>query len=114
MLPVPSPTNSWSINNHGHYGGSISNGIHEEDLAISLLQTLMEMSLIRDELVVDILQIQETVKIQLDALNLEVDNIRAGQINLLNTVGDLRNHFDSLQACYVKLLVKKRAVKKHN
>lgn len=75
MSPLLSPTNSRSSNKHGHYGGSSSIGVWEEDLAISLLQTQLEMTLIQDEISIYMVQFQESVERQLDALNMVVDDI---------------------------------------
>lgn len=47
-------------------------------------------------------------------LNLEVDDVRAGQMDLYKMVGDLRNHFYSLQACYMMFLVNKKGVRNLN
>lgn len=61
---------------------------------ITLLQAQLDVSFIRKEVAADLLQLQRGW--EMDALNNEVDVVRAGQINVSNMVADPKNHFYSL------------------
>ncbi|CAH1414622.1 unnamed protein product [Lactuca virosa] len=45
-------------------------------------------------------------------MNLEVDDVRTGQLDISNMVADLKNHFVSLQGAYVKMVFKDNKRKK--
>ena len=49
---------------------------------------------------------------EMDTLNHEVDDVRAGQPDLSNMVTDLKNHFCSLQASYMQSVLGKKKSKK--
>ncbi|CAI9277387.1 unnamed protein product [Lactuca saligna] len=83
-----------------------------EDLAINLLQTQLEVSLVREEIANDLRELRRSLTRDMDALNHEVDDVRAGQLDLSNMVADLKNHFSSLQASYVNIVMGKKKSKK--
>ncbi|CAH1425243.1 unnamed protein product [Lactuca virosa] len=103
---------SWSPNYNRHMAENVSNGVINEDLAINLLQTQLEVLLVREEIANDLRELQRSLTREMDALNHEVDDVRAGQLDLSNMVADLKNHFCSMQASYVKFVLGKRKSKK--
>ncbi|CAH1423800.1 unnamed protein product [Lactuca virosa] len=103
---------SWSPNYRRHMDENQSNGVTNEDMAINLLQTQMELSLIREDFQDQLCELRQAVNRHLDALNLEVDDVRAGQMDISNMVADLKNHFVSLQGAYVKKVFKDNKRKK--
>ncbi|CAI9280198.1 unnamed protein product [Lactuca saligna] len=103
---------SWSPNYRRHMDENHSNGVTNEDMAINLLQTQMELSLIREDFQDQLRELRQAVNRHLDAMNLEVDDVRAGQMNISNMVADLKNHFVSLQGAYVKMVFKDNKCKK--
>ncbi|CAI9287766.1 unnamed protein product [Lactuca saligna] len=63
---------SWSPNYGRHMDENHSNGVTNEDMAISLLQTQMELSLIREDFQDQLRELHQTVNQHLDAMNLEI------------------------------------------
>ncbi|CAH1453628.1 unnamed protein product [Lactuca virosa] len=91
---------------------NVSNGVTYEDMAINLLRTQLELSLVREEIANDIRELRCSVTRDLDALNHEVDYVRAGQLDLTNMVANLKNHLCSLQASYVNIVLGKNKCNK--
>ncbi|CAH1453497.1 unnamed protein product [Lactuca virosa] len=89
-----------------------SNGVTNEDMAINLLQTQLELSLIWEDFQDQLYELRQAVNRHLDAMNIEVDDVRAGQLDVSNMVADLKNHFVSLQGAYVKMVFKDNKRKK--
>ncbi|CAI9277472.1 unnamed protein product [Lactuca saligna] len=87
----------WSPNYHRHMDENHSNGVTNEDMAINLLQTQLELSLIREDFQDELPELRRIVNRDLDAMNREVDDVRASQLDISNVVADLKNHFVSLQ-----------------
>ncbi|CAH1431375.1 unnamed protein product [Lactuca virosa] len=81
-------------------------------MAINLLQTQLELSLVREDIGNDIHELRRSVTRDLDALNHEFDDVRAGQLNLSNMVVDLNMHLCSLQASYVNIVLGKNKCNK--
>ncbi|CAH1435953.1 unnamed protein product [Lactuca virosa] len=107
-----SQDHSWSPNYTRHMAENVSNGVTNEDLAINLLQIQLEVSLVREEIANDIRELQRSISREIEALNHEVDDVRAGQLDISNMVADLKNHFCSLQASYVNIVLGKKKWKK--
>ncbi|CAH1432566.1 unnamed protein product [Lactuca virosa] len=113
MMPSrSSQDHSWSPNYNRHMAENVSNGVTNEDLAINLLQTQLEVSLVREEIANDLCKLRRSLTREMDALNHEVDDVRAGQLDLSNMVADLKNHFCSMQASYVNIVLGKKKSKK--
>ncbi|CAI9286725.1 unnamed protein product [Lactuca saligna] len=83
-----------------------SNGVTNEDMVINLLQTQMELSLIWEDFQNHLRELRQAVNRHLDAMNLEVNDVRAGQMDISNMVVDLKNHVVSLQGAYVRMVFK--------
>ncbi|CAI9265427.1 unnamed protein product [Lactuca saligna] len=64
----------------------------------------------RDEAILR--ELRRAVNRHLDAMNLEVDDVRAGQMDISHMVADLKNHLVSLQGVYVKMVFKDNKRKK--
>ncbi|CAH1432683.1 unnamed protein product [Lactuca virosa] len=107
-----SQDHSWSPNYNRHMTKNVLNGVTNEDLAINLLQTQLEVSLVREEIANDLRELRRSLTREMDALNHEVDDIRVGQLDLSNMVADLKNHLCSLQASYVNIVLGKKKSKK--
>ncbi|CAH1444999.1 unnamed protein product [Lactuca virosa] len=107
MPSQSSPNHSWSPNYSRQMAENVSNGVTHEDMAINLLHTQLELSLVREEIANNIREIRRSITRDLDALNHEVDDVRAGQLDLSNMVADLKNHLCSLQASYVNIVLGK-------
>ncbi|CAH1440430.1 unnamed protein product [Lactuca virosa] len=91
---------------------NVSNGVTNEDMAINLVQTQLEVSLVRKEIANDLRELRHNVTRDLDVLNCEVDDVRAGQLDLSNMVADLKKHLCSLQASYVNIVFGKNKCNK--
>ncbi|CAH1437277.1 unnamed protein product [Lactuca virosa] len=112
-MPSQSSLNhSWPPNYSRHMAKNVSNGVTNEDMTINLLQTQLEVSLVREEIANDLRELQHNVTGDLDALNHEVDDVRAGQLDLSNMVADLKKHLCSLQASYVNIVLGKKKCNK--
>ncbi|CAI9272543.1 unnamed protein product [Lactuca saligna] len=107
-----SQDHNWSPNYIQHMAENVSNGVTNEDMSINLLQTQLEVSLVREDIANDLHELCRNLTREIDALNHEVDDVRAGQLNLSNMVVDLKNHFSSLQASYVNIVLGKKKEKK--
>ncbi|CAH1452427.1 unnamed protein product [Lactuca virosa] len=106
-MPSIAPTeDNWSPNYRRHMEENHSNGVTSKDMAINLLQTQLELSLIREDFQDQLRELRQAVNRDLDAMNREVDDVRAGQLDISNLVADLKNHFVSLQGSYVKMVLK--------
>ncbi|CAI9278265.1 unnamed protein product [Lactuca saligna] len=81
-------------------------------MAINLLQTQLELSLIREDFQDQLCELRRIVDRVLDAMNREVDDVHASQLDISNVVADLKNHFVSLQGAYVKMVFKDNKCKK--
>ncbi|CAI9274450.1 unnamed protein product [Lactuca saligna] len=103
---------SWSPNYGCHMDENHSNGVTKEDMTINLLQTQMELSLIREDFQDQLRELRQAANRHLDAMNLEGDDVRAGQMDISNMVDDLKNHVVSLQVSYVKMVFKNNKGKK--
>ncbi|CAI9289740.1 unnamed protein product [Lactuca saligna] len=103
---------NWSPNYACHMDENHSNGVTNKDMAINLLQTHMELSLIREDFQDQLCELRQAVNRHLDAMNLEVDDVRASQMDISNMVADLKNHVVSLQGAYVKMVFKNNKRKK--
>lgn len=68
--------------------------------------------MINEEVVNDMRELHKRARRDMDALNNEVDDVRARQIDVSNMLYDLKNHFFTLQATYVKLIVHNKKFKK--
>ncbi|CAI9272525.1 unnamed protein product [Lactuca saligna] len=66
-----------------------SNGVTNEDMAINLLQTQLELSLIREDFQDQLREFRQAVNRDLDAINREVNDVRAGQMDISNLVAGL-------------------------
>ncbi|CAH1450075.1 unnamed protein product [Lactuca virosa] len=96
MMPSrSSPNHNWLPNYSRHMAENVSNGVTNEDMAFNLLQTQLEVSLVREEIANDLRELRRNITRDLDALNHEVDDIRAGQLDLSNMVADLKMHLCS-------------------
>ncbi|CAI9303124.1 unnamed protein product [Lactuca saligna] len=93
-----------------------SNGVTNEDMAINLLQTQLELSRIQVDFQDQLHELRQAVNRDLDAMNCEVDDVRTGQLDISNLVADLKHHFVSLQGAYMKMvfLHKKRKKLKYS
>ncbi|CAH1447456.1 unnamed protein product [Lactuca virosa] len=67
--------------------------------------TQLEMSHVREEIANDLRELRRSLTGDLDALNHEVDDVRAGQLDLANMVVDFKKHLCSLQASYVNIVL---------
>ncbi|CAH1413627.1 unnamed protein product [Lactuca virosa] len=112
MASIGHAEHSWSPNYRLHMDENHSNGVTNEDMAINLLQTQLELSLIREDFQDQLRELRQAVNRHLDAMNLEVDDVHAGQLDISNMVADLKNHFVSLQGAYVKMVFKDNKRKK--
>ncbi|CAI9288462.1 unnamed protein product [Lactuca saligna] len=81
------------------------NGVTNKDITINLLQTQLDMSLIRKDLQDQLRELRLGVNRDLDAMNREVDDVCVGQLDIFNILADFKNHFFSLQGSYVKMVV---------
>ena len=81
--------------------GNHPNGVSHENMAINLLQTQLELPLIREEIANDLCDIRQGFNRYLDALNHELDDVHASQLDISNMVVDLKNRLSSLQVVYV-------------
>ncbi|CAH1438727.1 unnamed protein product [Lactuca virosa] len=91
---------------------NVSNRVTNEDLAINLMHTQLEVSLVREEIANDLRELRCSLTREMDTLNHEIDDVRAGQLDLSNMVADLKNHFYSMQASYVNIVLGKKKLKK--
>ncbi|CAH1454680.1 unnamed protein product [Lactuca virosa] len=112
MPSIEHAEHCWSPNYRRHMDENHSNGVINEDMAINLLQTQLELSLIREDFQDQLCELRQAVKRDLDAMNREVDDVRAGQLDILNIVVDLKNNFVSLQGAYVKMVFQHNKRKK--
>ncbi|CAI9282157.1 unnamed protein product [Lactuca saligna] len=113
MMPSrSSPNHGWSPNYSRHMAENVSNGVTNEDMAINMLQTQLEVSLVRVEIANNLRELQHNITRELDTLNHEVDDVRAVQLDLSNMVADLKKHLCSLQASYVNIVLGKNKCKK--
>ncbi|CAH1426828.1 unnamed protein product [Lactuca virosa] len=96
MPPRSSQDHSWSPKYNRHMAENVSNGVTNEDLAINLLQTQLEVSLVREEIANDLRELRRILTREMGALNHEVDDVRASQLDLSNMVADLKNLFCSM------------------
>ncbi|CAI9304191.1 unnamed protein product [Lactuca saligna] len=76
-------------------------------MAMNMLQTQLELSLVREEIANNICELRCSVTRDLDALSHEVNDVRADQLDLSNMFADLKNHLCSLQASYVNIVLGK-------
>ncbi|KAL7589625.1 hypothetical protein Lser_V15G39345 [Lactuca serriola] len=111
MALIGHAEHSWSPNYHRHMDENHSNGVTNKDMAINLLQTQLELSLIREDFQDQSRELCRIVDRELDAMNCEVNDVR-GQLDISNVVADLKNHFVSLQGAYVKMVFKHNKHKK--
>ncbi|CAI9296805.1 unnamed protein product [Lactuca saligna] len=112
MTSIGHAEHSWSPNYRRHMDENHSNGVTNEDMAINLLQTQLELSLIWEDFQDQLRELHRIVYRDLDAMNREVDDVRVGQLDISNVVVDLKNHFVSLQRAYVKMVFKHNKRKK--
>ncbi|CAH1440610.1 unnamed protein product [Lactuca virosa] len=112
MPSIGHEEHSWSPNYRRHMDENHSNGVTNEDMAINLLQTQLELSLIWEDFQDQLCELRRTINRDLDAMNREVDDVRAGQLDISNVVVDLKNHFVSLQGAYVKMVFQHNKRKK--
>ncbi|CAH1426441.1 unnamed protein product [Lactuca virosa] len=103
---------SWSPDYRRHMTENHLNRITNEDMTINLLQTQLELSLIREDFQDQLCELQKGVNRDLDAMNREVDDVRAGQLDISNILDDLKNHIFSLQGSHVKMVVEHNKRKK--
>ncbi|CAH1450084.1 unnamed protein product [Lactuca virosa] len=89
-----------------------SNGVTNKDMAIILVQTQLELSLIWEDFQDQLRELRQGVNRELDAMNCEVDDVCAGQLDISNILANLKNHFFSLQGSYVKMVVEHNKHKK--
>ncbi|CAH1427860.1 unnamed protein product [Lactuca virosa] len=94
----------WSPNYRRHMDANQSNGVTNKDMAINLLQTQLELSLIRDDFQDQLCELRQAVNRDSDAMNREVNDVRDGQLDISHLVADLKDHFISLQGSYVKIV----------
>ncbi|CAI9265397.1 unnamed protein product [Lactuca saligna] len=106
MTSIGHAERNWSPNYSRHMDENHSNGVTNEDMAINLLQTQLELSVIREEFQDQLRELRRIVDRDLDAMNREVDDVRAGQLDISNVVVDLKNHSVSLHGAYVKTVSK--------
>ncbi|CAI9270916.1 unnamed protein product [Lactuca saligna] len=76
------------------------------------IPTMLEVSHVKEEIANDLRELQRDLTREMDTLNHEVDDVRAGQLDLSNMVADLKNHFCSMQASYVNIVLGKKKSKK--
>ncbi|CAI9285931.1 unnamed protein product [Lactuca saligna] len=80
-------------------------------MAITLLQTHVDVSLARQEMAAEMVDLKERLMTQIDALNHEMDDIRIGNIEVASMLHDLKNHLYYLQVGYVKVPTESKAMK---
>lgn len=102
MPYVTSSRNSWSFEDRRHIPANNSIASEPQDIHITLLQLQLEVSLVREEFNADQRQLREILRWEMDSMNLEVDDIRVGMLEVSHLSDDLRNHFYSLQPAYVR------------
>ncbi|CAH1419756.1 unnamed protein product [Lactuca virosa] len=112
MPSIAHAEHSWSPNYRRHMDGNYSSGVANEDMAINLLQTQLELSLIREDFQDQLRELRQAVNRDLDVMNREVDDVCAGQLDISNIVADLKKHFVSLQGAYVKMVFQHNKRKK--
>ncbi|CAH1412100.1 unnamed protein product [Lactuca virosa] len=83
MPSIGHAEHSWSPNYRRHMDENHSNGVTNEDMAINLLQTQMELSLIREDFQDQLCELRQAVNRHLDAMNLEVDDVRAAYVKMV-------------------------------
>ncbi|CAH1420538.1 unnamed protein product [Lactuca virosa] len=112
MPSIAHAEHNCSLNYRRHMDENHSNGVTNEDMAINLLQTPLEQSLIQEDFQDQLRELRQAVNRDLDAMNREVDDVRVGQLDISNMVADLKNHFVSLQGAYVKMVFQHNKRKK--
>ncbi|CAH1415466.1 unnamed protein product [Lactuca virosa] len=88
MPSIAPAEHSWSPNYHRHMEENHSNGVTNKDMAINLLQTRLELSLIREDFQDQLRELRQGVNRDLDAMNREVDDVRVGQLDISSLVAD--------------------------
>ena len=88
------------------------NGVTNKDMANNLLQTHLELSLIREDFQDQLHELRQVVNWDSNAMNREFDDVPTGQLDISNLVADLKNHFVSLQGSYVKMVLENNKSKK--
>ncbi|CAI9282434.1 unnamed protein product [Lactuca saligna] len=78
MASIGHAEHSLSPNYRRHMDENHSNGVTNEDMTINLLQTRLELSLIREDFQDQLRELRRIVDRDLDAMNCEVDDVRAG------------------------------------
>ncbi|CAH1423306.1 unnamed protein product [Lactuca virosa] len=93
MHPVNSPHHSWSFEDCRHITANGSNGAQHQDIQITLLQLQLEVYLIRDEVNGNLCELTDNLCRGMDELHCEVNDVRAGQLDMSHMINDLKNHF---------------------
>ncbi|CAH1442109.1 unnamed protein product [Lactuca virosa] len=93
MPSIAHAEHNWSPNYRRYMDENRSNGVTNEDMAINLLQTQLELSLIREDFQDQLRELRQAVNRDLDAMNRKVDDVRAGQLDISNMVADLKKSF---------------------
>ncbi|CAH1416234.1 unnamed protein product [Lactuca virosa] len=83
MASIGHAEHSWSPNYRRHMDENHLNGVSNEDMAINLLQTQLELSLIREDFQDQLCELCQAVNRHLDAMNLEVDDVRAAYVKMV-------------------------------
>ncbi|CAI9286744.1 unnamed protein product [Lactuca saligna] len=78
MASIGHAEHNWSPNYRRHMDENHLNGVTNEDMAINLLQTQLELSLIQEDFQDQLRELRRIVDQDLDAMNREVDDVRAG------------------------------------
>ncbi|CAH1451147.1 unnamed protein product [Lactuca virosa] len=102
MPSMTSPRNSWSFEDWRHILANDSIAGKPQDIHITLLQLQLEVSLISEEVNADQRQLRESLRREMDSMIREVDDVRAGVLEMSHLTDDMRNHFYSLQLVYIR------------
>ncbi|CAH1422197.1 unnamed protein product [Lactuca virosa] len=96
MPSYTSTCNSWPFEDQHHIIANVSIAGDPHDIHITLLQLQFEVSLMREDVNMDQSQLRESLHREMDSMNCEVDDIRAGLLELSHLTDGPRNHFYSL------------------
>ncbi|CAI9275537.1 unnamed protein product [Lactuca saligna] len=86
MPSIGHAEHNWSPNYQRHMDENHSNGVTNEDMAINLLQTQLELSLVREDFQNQLRKLHQALNRHLDAMNREVDNVHVVSILVVDFV----------------------------
>ncbi|CAH1439288.1 unnamed protein product [Lactuca virosa] len=93
MPYVTSLHHNWFFQDRCHIDENDSNGARPQEIQITLLQLQVVDSLTREEMNGNVRELRENLCREMDALNREVEDVRARQLDVSHMTDDLRNHF---------------------